>query len=83
MSNRMDAKAIGERLRDLRIKKRKTLMEVSRETGIGQTALSNYEAGARIPRDEAKIILAQYYRVPITKLFFDTESTKRGQVAAQ
>lgn len=59
---------IGERLRALRGDR--TIMEVSRATGIGRPALSNYEAGLRVPRDEAKLALANYYEKTVDEIFF-------------
>lgn len=64
-----EPRVIGARLRALRGDRR--MMRVSEETGIGQTALSNYENGIRIPRDETKIILAKYYGVSVESIFFN------------
>lgn len=66
---KMDSDKIGKRLRELR--GARTLEEVSAQTGIGRSALNMYELGMRIPRDEAKMILADYYGVSVTYLFFD------------
>ena len=62
--------AIGKKLRQLRQESGLSLAKVSNDTGIGRTALQNYEAGIRIPRDEAKAILASYYGKTIDFLFF-------------
>lgn len=64
-------RVIGERLRALRGARRMT--QVSEETGIGQSTLSNYENGIRIPRDETKVVLAKYYGVSVESIFFDSE----------
>lgn len=66
------ADTIGLRLRNLRGKKSRE--EVSNDTGIGVSALTNYECGIRVPRDEAKFILANYYNVSVDDLFFNTNS---------
>lgn len=62
---------IGMRLRKLRGEKSRE--EVSKATGIGVSALTNYECGIRVPRDEAKFILASYYKVSVDDLFFSQE----------
>lgn len=67
----LDALKIGERLKELR--GNKTLAMVSHDTGVGVSALANYEAGLRVPRDEVKIRLARYYCTSVDELFFDEE----------
>ena len=59
----VDASLIGKKLRKLRGDT--PLNIVSQKTGLGATAISNYENGIRIPRDEAKVALAKYYRKTI------------------
>ena len=59
---------VGKRLRMLRGDR--TLQKVSDDTGLGVSALTMYELGKRMPRDEAKIALANYYDVTIDDLFF-------------
>ena len=66
----MDRNIIGERLRSLRKKKRKTATEVAEACGISQSALTMYENGERIPRDEVKIRLAKYYGRTVQTIFF-------------
>lgn len=66
---------IGRRLRALR--GTKTLQNVSDDTGIGVSALTMYELGKRMPRDEAKIILSEYYGISIDALFFAKYFTNR------
>lgn len=73
----MKQNEVGKRLRDLR--GNKTIREVSEATGIGLTALSNYETGYRIPRDETKAVLADYYGVNLEELFFSQYPTKRRE----
>ena len=47
--------------------------EVAKALGISVSALSMYEQGNRIPRDEIKIALARYFNVSVGYLFFDQE----------
>lgn len=58
----------GDRLRKLR--GNKTLYEVSSQLKITPSALSNYENGLRMPRDEVKCRIAQYYNTSIEDIFF-------------
>ena len=67
----MLSRKYGERLRALRGSR--TLETVSNDTGIGRSALNMYELGLRIPRDEAKITLAEYYGVSVEDIFFRKE----------
>lgn len=48
----------------------RTVLDVSEATGIGVSALNNYEAGLRMPRDEAKAALAQFYGLSVDDIFF-------------
>ena len=65
----MEPKVIAERLRALR--GMRTLATVSAATGLSQQAISNYENGIRIPRDETKVVLARYYNKTVQEIFFD------------
>ncbi|MMZ52795.1 HTH-type transcriptional regulator Xre [compost metagenome] len=47
--------------------------EVAAEIGISVSALQMYENGQRIPRDEIKIRLANYYSVTVQALFFENQ----------
>lgn len=68
MGKREKAIEIGKRLRTLRGPK--TIAAVAEETGIGLSAMLNYEAGLRIPNDETKVKLARYYEVSVDDLFY-------------
>ena len=61
---------IGETLKELRQAKGKSIAEVAKDVGITPSALGNYESNIRIPRDEIKVALADYYRKPIQKIFY-------------
>ena len=64
----MNKKKIGERLKKLRGQKSRE--EVALATGISVSALTMYETGQRIPRDEIKIKLANYFGVSVSNIFF-------------
>jgi len=70
----MNKKLVGERLRALRQKKRKTTTEVADACGISQSALTMYENGERVPRDEVKMRLANYYGRTVQTIFFAKEN---------
>lgn len=61
-------KSISQKLITLR--GNKTQKEVAKNIGITASALANYEAGIRVPRDEIKKKIAAYYKVSVEKIFF-------------
>lgn len=65
----MDAKRIAEKLIELRGEKSRE--EVSKAVEISVSALAMYEVGARVPRDEIKLRLAQFYGKSVQEIFFD------------
>lgn len=66
--NRME---IGARLKKLRMDCGYPVSYVARECDISQSALSMYETGERLPRDEVKVRLANFYHVSVSSIFFD------------
>lgn len=68
MKGKIDAIVIGERLK--RLRGSRTIKEVSEALGVSESALSMYENGARVPRDEIKIKIANYYKKTIQFIFF-------------
>ena len=67
---------IGQRLKALR--GGKPLQEVADALCITVAALEAYEAGKRMPRDEVKISLANYYGVELSTLFFTKEDAAQS-----
>lgn len=59
---------IGKSLRELRGEK--TLADVSKAIRISASALAMYENGYRIPRDEIKIRIANYYGRSVESIFY-------------
>lgn len=53
--------------------------EVAKALGISISALSMYEQGNRIPRDEVKIRMAEYYGISIESLFLILFPTNREE----
>ena len=64
----INAKCIGKKLVALRGEK--TQEKVANDLNISVSALSMYENGERIPRDNVKIRIAAYYKRPICDIFF-------------
>lgn len=59
---------MGKRLIELRGERKQN--EVAKAVGITAAALANYEAGIRVPRDDVKAELANFYNTSLEKLFF-------------
>lgn len=59
----------GAKLKELRGSK--TQQEAAEGIGITKSALAMYERDERIPRDEVKIRIANYYGVSVLFLFFN------------
>lgn len=68
MGERIDLKSIGEKLTKLR--GNKSQATVAKDIGISTSALGMYEQGRRIPRDEVKIKIANYYNVSVAYIFY-------------
>lgn len=64
------------RLKELRVKKEKTQLQVQMETGIEQALLSKYENGVRVPPTETLVILADYYNVSMDYIMGRTDNPK-------
>lgn len=64
----MDKQKIANNLKSLR--GNTSQAEVARAVGITPAAMANYEQGIRIPRDEVKKRIAEYYGVTVESIFF-------------
>lgn len=64
----MSVKPYAEKLVLLRGKKSRS--EVAEKLKISKSALAMYETGQRVPRDEVKIALAQFYGKTVEEIFF-------------
>lgn len=67
----MQREKIGYKLRELRGKRQRE--EVAVAIGVTAQAIANYEAGVRIPSDDIKVKLADYYGRTVQEIFFDTK----------
>lgn len=66
----MDKIKAGKRLKKLRLDRMETLATVAQAVEITVQALSLYEKGLRIPRDEIKLKLANYFNTTVDAIFF-------------
>lgn len=66
----MDAKIIGQKIKELRESKNISREKFASSVDISTSALSMYETGQRIPRDEVKLRIARYLGTTIEYLFF-------------
>ena len=58
----------GEKIRTLRGKKSKR--KVAEELGISFSSYVKYERNERIPRDDIKIKIAEYFHTSVQDIFF-------------
>lgn len=65
----MDSEKIAKRLVTLRGKESRE--SVAEAIGVSVSALAMYETGARIPRDETKLRIAQHYGCTVQEIFFE------------
>lgn len=65
---------VSERLIKARGDKRRE--EVAAAVGVSLSAIAMYENGERVPRDETKIKLADYFGMTVQELFFNQDSHK-------
>lgn len=64
----MNREAMAEKLRKLR--GNKSRQEVADACNISVSALAMYEQGERIPRDEVKVRISNYYNRTVNYIFF-------------
>lgn len=65
----MNKEKIAKQL--VKLRGARTQEEVAKAVKISASALSMYEKGERIPRDEIKIRLANYYGKSVEAIFFN------------
>lgn len=64
---------LSERLRQLREEKALSQLELGKTLGIGNSTLSNYEAGYRAPDNETLVRIADYFSVTTDYLLGRTD----------
>ena len=65
---------IGRRIAELR--GNRSQQELAEDLGISKSALSMYERGERMPRDEVKERIAIHFNKSIQEIFFASEEHK-------
>lgn len=65
----LDKEKIARNLKKIRGNKSRN--QVAKDLGISISALNMYENAFRIPRDEIKVKIANYYGVSVQSIFFD------------
>lgn len=73
----LNRKSIAERL--IKLRGEKSQDEVANAVNISKAALSMYENGERMPRDEVKIRLAKFYGKTVQCVFFSKDNTQHKQ----
>ncbi len=64
---------IGNQLKALRSERGISAEELAKNIGISASAIGMYENGYRIPRDQIKIRIAEFYDVTVESIFFPVE----------
>ena len=64
----MTGAELGKRLRDLRGEQSRA--DVAKALGVSVSALTMYENGQRVPRDQIKVRIAEYYKRTVEEIFF-------------
>jgi transcriptional regulator with XRE-family HTH domain len=64
----LDNQKIADRL--IKLRGSRTQAEVAQAIGVTPSAYSMYENGERIPRDEIKKRIAEYYKRTVNTIFF-------------
>ncbi len=62
---------VGDKLR--RLRGDRTRFEVATAIGISVSAIGMYENNHRIPTDDIKIKIAEYYNTSVDEIFFTKE----------
>ena len=60
----------NEILAELRKSKGSTMREVAEAIGVSHSAIAMYERGERVPKDDVKVRLANYYKRSVASIFF-------------
>lgn len=64
----MSREDIAEKL--IQIRGERSREEVAKAIGVSVSAISMYENGERIPRDDIKVKIAEYYKKSVEEIFF-------------
>lgn len=70
----MNQNILGKRIKYLREHKDISQIELAKYLNIGNTTLSQYESGKRIPSDQIKLKIANYFNVSVDFLLGNTDN---------
>lgn len=73
----MDNQKIADRL--IKLRGSRTQAEVAQAIGVTPSAYSMYENGERIPRDEIKKRIAEYYKRTVNTIFCGLSSQRASR----
>ena len=68
---------VGKILRNLR--GNRTQDEIASDLGITKSSWAMYERDERIPRDEVKVKISNYFGMTVQEIFFPNQSTISAQ----
>ena len=72
----MNSKAIGNRIRGLREELGQSKRFVAGQLGISYSSMCQYEYGLRIPGDETKLKIADYFGQSVESLFYAPDNNE-------
>lgn len=67
---KLDKIKIGRNLKKYREELRYSQAEIAEKLGVTQVAVSQYEAGQKVPSDEVKIKYSELFNRTVTELFY-------------
>ena len=73
MYDTISGSRIGKTIKMMRVERKLTIEGLAKEIGTSSSAVNMYECGMRIPRDEIKIRIAEFFGVPVESIFFQTK----------
>lgn len=55
----------------IKLRGKRSREEVAKAVGVSLSAIAMYEQGERIPRDDIKVKIAEYYHSTVQEIFFN------------
>lgn len=70
----MNRQYMADKLTELRRQKGLTQEEVAKVIGVSPSAYSQYETGAKVPRDDTKVAIAKFFGRSVQFIFFKNDT---------
>ena len=70
MYEAVDGIRIGKRIKELRTQKGMTAEELGAAVGTSSSVINMYECGQRVPRDDIKIKIAEFFGLSVEYIFY-------------